>query len=618
MFDPTSIQRLARETNPDRGVRRRLRTRMMRTIGAEDGLAMSAAASRADLSAERKASLKASILNRLHVRKAPWASSFIKWTAAFAMFVLLVRSLPLVLLAPVLQAETGVQLVTSGDVHVTVAGIDAILSATTFLRGPMTIRTGDSQATIIFNDDGVVRLDSNTEIRLHDIGDRPHFASMRPTLELKSGRLWALGLLPPSFTPISVGTSKGIASVNAGSISVEDDGKRVEVAAYDRGANFHSPNQDTLLVAGEQMVATARGLTPGKISVRQFDDPWVSVNQDMDAVHRVEITQLQQERREKSAGILPTSSLYLAKRLAEKVDIVFTFDGDSRIEKQVRQADTRLNEALTLIGEGQQDEAQAPLNEYRQALASVAGSGDSGAKFLLQRQIAEVTSSITVASASDLGDGQQQELQQTVLDLSAAIPDAVQSPDIKGYVLVDKLIELNQSLRLSQSITGALVSYESIKPELTELLKENGAHPLLKKEATALLADLEKKVKELTPQDAGNPTIIAMQKDLAQYLPPEEEKKNLLAFEAGLDAEVDAMVKRIFNIGANGEIGFKSPRSRYNQLMNEMANMRINKDPNRGTKLRRLYRKLPEGLAGYVKTEIKEMGDELNGGNEGL
>jgi hypothetical protein len=73
--------------------------------------------------------------------------------------------------------------------------------------------------------------------------------------------------------------------------------------------------------------------------------------------------------------------------------------------------------------------------------------------------------------------------------------------------------------------------------------------------------------------------------------------------ESELNAQVQAIVDRIFAL--------KLPRSRYNELMNAMRDLEGN--PNRGTILRRLYRALPEnGLAGYVRTEIKELGDELN------
>lgn len=637
---PSQIQRLARQTSPDDGLRLRvkrvvksriepeglvdairsvhapshfrtsLKYRVLRSIRSEAESALPHLAGGIDLAPERRVQVKRQVLARLSPRAVPWASGFIKWTAACAAFLLVVRTLPLVFLAPVLQAETSVQLVANGDVRVTVAGIEMKLTdSTRFLPGSAKIETGASQATLILNDDGVVRLAEHTTVHLHDIGDRPHFASLRPTLTLDKGQVWMLGMLPPGFLPISVGTSQGIASVNAGSMSVRNDGTRVTVSVYDRGASFRQPQKpEALLVAGERIVVNGKTVTDSKMPSSQFVQPWVSVNLDMDAVHRTEIAQLQQERRQKMAGVLPGEIWYPAKRLAEKVDVIFTLNHEARVGKIVQQADTRFNEAMTLIDQGQGAEAEGLLSEYHDTLVAYAGSGDTVARFLVQKQIDEASSTIAVASAAD---DEFAQLQQTVLDLSTAIPDADSSRNIQGYVLVDKLIELNQSLDMSASLTDVVATYEALKPQLAGLLAEDDTtHPLLKKEATALLASISEKIDTLSKDaDAVDEAVTAVQGEIAKYLPPEEETARLLVSEAELDAEVDAMVSRIFTL--------KMPRSRYNQLIAEMADLRTSRNPNRGTLLRRLYRKLPQnGLAGFVQTEIKNMGDELNVGED--
>ncbi len=633
MLDPLSIQRLARDTSPSDAFRAKVlrrvehkirpeslldavsaveptpafretaKNRMFKSIRSGSAALLPTLAGGIDMSPARRAELKEQVLARLDVRRAPWASGFIKWTAAFAAFVLLVRSLPLVLMAPVLQAETLVQIVASGDVEVTIAGIQITLNGTNELRGPAIISTGpNSQATVIFNDDGVLRVAPNSKVHVLDIGDRPHFASLRPTVTLEKGQVWVLGMLPASFTPISVGTSQGTAFVNAGSMSVSNDGNRVTVAVYDRGASFQSPTKQELLVSGERLVVAGRSVAVSKIPASQFLQTQVSVNLDLDGVHRTEIREVQRNRREKMAGILPGSTFYTAKRISEQIDVMFTLDQDSKEEKIAQQADTRLNEAMTLLDQGQQEEAEKPLSEFKNTLVALAdSSGSTTARFLVQQQIDDASSSLVLGADSD---DQITSLQQTVLDLSTAIPDADKSRDIKGYVLVDKLIELNQSLQLSASLTGAVQSLNDISPELADILNDETTHPLLKKEATSLLASVSEKLNSLS-EGPSDPVVVAAQAGIAQYLP--QDTTQVLVTEAQLDKEIDDAFNEIFSMDM--------PRSRYNVLMNILTDWRVNNDPNRGTKLRRLYRKLPPNfLAGYVRTEIKNMGDELNNG----
>ncbi len=299
------------------------------------------------------------------------------------------------------------------------------------------------------------------------------------------------------------------------------------------------------------------------------------------------------------AGILPTSFLYPAKRIAEEVDVLFTLGSDAKAEKRVRQADTRLSEAMTLLQNGENDEAADSLTEYRDTLVALAsGTGDNLVQFLVRKQIDDLSTSVTVATA----DSQLAAVQQAVLDVSAALPNADLKPrDIEGYVLVDKLTALNNSLVTSRNLTGAVVAYQEIQPYLKTLLAEDSdVHPLLQREAKSLLVSTASLMGQLQTEQR----VVAMEgvaADIAQYLPPEPE--NILLSESELNAQVQAIVDRIFAL--------KLPRSRYNELMNAMRDLEGN--PNRGTILRRLYRALPEnGLAGYVRTEIKELGDELN------
>lgn len=578
--------------------KRSLKQRLLTAIGGD----VKELADGVSLSPTRALSLREMILERLTLQSEPsFMYGSFKWAASFAVFVLLLRAMPLVFLAPATQADIGVQLLPNGDtVSVFVGGVWRSVTSPEVIGGPLMIRTGESRATVLLNDDGVIRLEPNTVFKLHDIGDRPQLASTGPTATLVQGQIWVLGLLPPVVESISIETAQGQVDINSGSAFITEDGKSMTIAVYDRGVTYHHGKQTAFLVSGEKgIVYDSAALSILSMPPRAFAVALVSQNLEQDAVHRAEIAKLQQDRRERMAGILPTSILYSAKRIAEKVDVLFTLTHDGRTEKRIAQADTRLSEAFALIKDGQSTEAAVPLSEYRDSLVAMAsGTGDNLVKYLIKKQIADASASIAPVTSS----GKVQLVRSALQVVSASIPDtALQSKDIEGYVLVDKLTEINHTLSVDHNLTGALLAYSDVSPYIRTLLSEDGTHPLLQKEAKSLLVSTASLLKEVG-KGSQNKIYLAAETDLDQYLPPEQE--SLLMTEAALDGTVQSIVGRI--------LIFKSPLSRYNQLIHEMSELKGN--PNRGTLLRRLYRALPEnGLGGYVLTEIKNYGDELKG-----
>lgn len=600
-IQPQELLSAASSVVPSADTRLTLKQRLMRAIRPESAETLSSLADSVRVPSGMVA-LKQSILSRLNPIAEQGMNGGLKWAAAFAVFVLIIRSMPLILLAPPLQAEIGVQLIPSGeDVSVYVGGVWRTVTSAEAVTGPIMVRTGESQATLVLNDDGVLRLAPNTTLKLHDIGDRPQFQAAGPTATIIRGEVWAFGLLQPIVDGLTLETSQGVLSLNAGSASVYDDANETSVSVYDKGVTFERGNQTAFLVTGEKAVIKAgKQLNILMMPASAFEDAWVSKNLSQDAVHRGEIAKLQEERRVKMAGILPTSILYPAKRIAEEVDVLFTLTSDGRTEKRIAQANTRLNEALALLKDGQDTEATAPLTEYRKSIVALASDdSDNLVQYLIKKQIADASVSLATTESED-ADANVELLQDAVEQVSAVIPDADLSPqDIQGYVLVDKLARINTLLRDDGDSSEALREYAEVSPYLATLLSEdgNGMHPLLQKEARSLLVTTSSLLTKLVA--TGGQDLDAMQSDVAQYLPPEPEK--VLVSEEQLDAMVQAMVDRI--------LVFRHPLSRYNQLLVEMQG--IEKNPNRGTLLRRLKAALPVGLGEYVNTEIKKLGDEL-------
>jgi len=536
--------------------------------------------------------------------KAPRHHSWLRWSTAFVLVVVAFRLAPLAILSPT-QADSAVQLVPSGDgVQIFVGGVWRTLDRTEVLTSAIMISTdGNSEATIILNDDGVLRLAHDTTLKLHDLGDRPQRVSAGPTATLVRGTVWALGLLPPFIDGLSLETSHGMLALNAGSASIQEVfGKMTEISVFDRGVTFTSGEQQVFLVSGESLVASEK-IRVGKIADRTFTEEWPQQNLSSDAVHRSEIAKLQEERQKKVAGILPGSAWYPVKRVAEKVDTFFALTSEAQQQKQIDQANTRLSEALALIKEGQNAEAEAPLAEYTTSLLALADTGDDTlVRHLLARTIAEEVTKMS-ADDADATFGKDQNLvllQNAMNSVAAAVPNAdVALLDLEGYLLVDKLAEMRHMLEISEDPEKTAAFYHELRPYLTKALsEESGTNPLLMKEAKALLLS-SSTLAQSSGTKAPDALLIALDKDVSTFLPQEFESLKITSEE--LDARVAVMLEHI--------LLFRHPTSRYTQLLTEMRE--IQNDPNRGTLLRRLKTKLPEGLGEYVNTELKNLVDEL-------
>jgi hypothetical protein len=252
-----------------------------------------------------------------------------KWAAAFVLVVMALRMSPVLFLAPLSVAQSSVIVIpTQGTVSLALHDLWQPLTEQVELADAVSLMTNRGEATVLFHDDGTVRLGQHTRMTLHDLTNRPEPAIAGSTMSLESGHVWLQGLLPQYLRGLSIITEAGEAVVNGGSVSlaVQDDDS-VLVRVWDRHAVVVFEGEEYVLVAGEKTV-----LRPGKdirilpIENGEFDEAWVMQNLKRDAVHQREIAQMQQERRAARAGILPTSPLYPVKRVAEKMDVLLTLN----------------------------------------------------------------------------------------------------------------------------------------------------------------------------------------------------------------------------------------------------------------------------------------------------
>ncbi len=305
-----------------------------------------------------------------------------------------------------------------------------------------------------------------------------------------------LGLVPRHLEGISVGTAQGRVLVHEGSVSI-DAGGQTDVRAWHRGISVIRHGQSMVLVAGEQVtLEKTRAPLITRIPADGYDNAWVTQNLTMDAVHQREIAQLQQERRAASAGILPDSGFYPAKRFAEAVDVLFTLDADSRARKIITHANTRLNEAAALLSRGSGSDlaaAQEPLREYREAMLSVAsGAIASPAVESLLEQ--EVVGEASADLAAALPDDSAYPLKQAVRETIASLPDSVEKPDTGGAELLDELTLVKRQADDGE-VQAAKTELEKLQPELAQ--NADGSSPFTPEaELTAVVTQIRNRVLE--------------------------------------------------------------------------------------------------------------------------
>lgn len=602
------LQRLAREITPSEATKSRIFDRIEKRIGEPEVLAMAVkemtprAATRdrvwakvaqvvtqspvAFLDRVRTALLppvelsrdlwQSFILPRLQPQQVV-ARSYrgIAWITAMAILVVTVRFSPTLFFAAPTEAQSVVTLLpTRGEVTVHIGDVSHAVSEEIALVPGMQIRTGDSEASILLRDDGVIRMDKNTALTLHDLTERLEPApEILPTLTLDSGRIWVQGLIPGTLRGITLALAEGHVTVNEGSVSLtREDLLTVEV--FNRSATLLREDREMRLTAGDRIQLWA-GSVPliRHIPITAYDDAWVSQNIDRDAVHRKDIAQQQQERRVARAGILPTSRLYAVKRAAEAVDVMLTFDGRTRVEKQIAYAGVRLDEAAALLEEGEVDAVEAPLQEYRRTLVALAGQSTDGteAQFLLQQAVFQDSAEIAAASVGD----DNYLLKKTVLEAYSDLPGQ-DGKIIEAALLVDGLSTLAEAAEAGDQaqvadVWGAMQPYVVAFKEHPELAESAEAQALLLRFAVAVQgnedfdSDLLQAAGEFLPKEPV--TVVAHLSD-----------EQIIAFATSIK-------DRIFT-------EYRMPKSRSNMLLSELRGLKGNVDE--GRILRALYHAMPE------------------------
>ena len=516
-----------------------------------------------------------------------------KWVAAFVVIALFMKIGPAFFVAPTTEALGSVMLMpTRGEVAVSIGNLWQPVGEEIELEAGTLLRTHDGEASIIFRDDAVVRLGPWTTIQVHDTQDPVQDGDSAATLTLITGNIWMQGLVPVPLNGIRVRTDYGLVTVNEGSVSIVE-GDAISVKVWDRRARVGQGDQDLYLVAGERTELSENGkIIVKKISNEIYSDDWVEQNLERDAVHRKSIAQLQQERRSAQAGILPTSILYPAKRIVEKVDVLLTFGEEAKTQKKLEHAASRLDEAVKLLEKGEVEAFQISLEAYRDSLFAVATvSGDALVRSLIDQSLASEASEI----AAVLPDDDAYLIKQAILEVGAELPEgSVSAIDVEGVLLVDTITALISKLD-EEGVSGLRTVWIDLSDHLSVLSSDDSdLRPEVRKEAQVLLSEFAFALEEIDHK--GGVVDSEILEGVRVYLPPSSETTPVLTEEEILRI-VQGIRDRIFV--------FHMAKSRINQLNAEFK--ALEGHPDQGRILRKLKFALPDGPEEFPLRVRKEI-----------
>ncbi len=558
------------------------------------------------------------ILGRLQpVEEAPFYWKPLKLAAAFALLLITVRISPVLFLASPTVAEASVSVIPHGQVGILSGGLWQPLHGEVVLQKTATIQTNEGEATLALYDDAVIRLGAHTTVTINDFSDRPTAPAVTPTVSLQEGELWVMGLVPRDMDGITVGTAEGRVVVHEGSVALfqnpstssgqaPQETDKTSIAVWHRSAQIERRGQTMNLLAGERVdLFRGQAAEVTKSDIDAYDRPWVSRNLARDAVHQREIAQLQQERRAASAGILPNTALYPAKRLAEAVDVLLTFNSDAKARKIISQANTRLNEAAALLSIGSGSEALEPLREYRETMVAVAtGSGASSeVSSLIAQEVTEATADVSAALPDDTSYALKQAVRQTI----AALPEGLPKPDTASAELLDELSSVKRKIE-EGNVQEARLALEELKHHLPADDSSSSLTPE-QEEVEATLSTVAAVIDASDPalvEAPDSPTLLerrAMQLERARQASSSSDQPPRTPEEIAKEAQ--EIYNRIIHT-------YQTDRGRNIQLHLELE--RLNGDRDRGQIMRQLHRMLSaDGLGDQVRDELKELGSENNG-----
>lgn len=443
--------------------------------------------------------------------------------------------------AKTLPAPKAYIIETAGDAQIKSAGSNnwEIIAKDREIKPGDEIKTGsDGQISINFYNTSSSRIGPESQITIDQATiDKYNYAKTKVSLMVTLGRVWSRIInLADREASFETGSNSTVATVRGTTIDFErtkDEQDKINavesivtVSLLANEGTSTQPNKNELrrilksinlvqgsgatIVAGEQ-----KEIVVQPIPVEEKNTTWFNKNQQNDRKFEEEMKNLKEAQNQEIAGILPDSSLYKIKKIAESARVALTFDPNEKQALEVSFLNRRLAEAQELINDGKAGLAENVANEFA---AKTQKFYQSAAK-----------SQISQDNLNNL-DGQihnQINLQEQLL--------ANTTPDNPAYGIKSKLEQLNLEITNNEG-DKKFLQYKNLETKLkeSELLKNENKNNLSEEQMKAYLEGLKTLGTQIDPE------LIERLKLLSETLKPTLESIPLQKLD--VNTQTDALI----------------------------------------------------------------------------
>ena len=458
---------------------------------------------------------------------------------------------------------------------------------------------------------GVVGGGENTEVNLREAAFMAPQDRTEAIARVTYGQLWATSLLPDTLNiATKLVLPQGSLVLKQGSVSLLADPAQSTVQVFHRFTEVEPTASPAIrLIEGEQIKLLADGASERHLVTETMrGEEWVQTNLARDAAHHAEVETHRQELAQAVAGILPTSTFYSLKRAAEEIDLLLTFGSDARHEKKLLNAQTRINEAVALLQQGELEAAESPLAEYKEAIRELASVSEEEAQKMLTSSF--IASSTTVASA--LPHSPLYDVKKTLVEVSTELADSdLPLAEVDLYLLSDALLQIEE-LIANEQIAEAALAFRGIEGAVTSVMERQTLEEMavtkdslkaLKTIIRAIAFSLEQSRETVQPELAA--TLEDLSKRVAGKLPAEPAPIVATAETDKVCMSLQEVTRRTNSFLAS-VFTYETPRGQRNEVLRQIAS--LPDCPQSGRILSKVMNKVPVFTRSFVWEALQKIG----------
>ncbi|MBU1018406.1 MAG: DUF5667 domain-containing protein [Patescibacteria group bacterium] len=329
--------------------------------------------------------------------------------AAASLTVLFFALVPNSGLFPAVSADKVTHMsVEQGEVEVMRGGsVFAAEDDMVLLEGDVLKVADGSLAQVFFMDDSRMALAPGAEVYLKRLYVGNNDSDTQVEIEIDSGKAWVQVLnLFSDEDYFSVWANGGEFKIDrAGDLNVEVSEDHTAIQVISNLISFKIPyagsEKTGILGEGTQMTVNGELVIEGLPEMTE--DVWWSYNLAQNHNHISKVTDYYITESAKKVRFMPGDPLWRLKQFKETVTEVVSFD--TKVEKSLKAAGSRLAEAEQLVQEGDDVAAHEKLNAYIEIVEEVVTASGTSLDDMdaLTAHIGEVTKALTMKAADNEG-----------------------------------------------------------------------------------------------------------------------------------------------------------------------------------------------------------------------